>query len=230
MKQSFVRNLFQQFLNRFNKNQSSDLYEEQPSIIIRRPDTRFRVLDSFKKQGLYFIDLETGEDIDGLMDLPSIGLTFSPPPVETKKPGFGFLSLGQNTGPKNDDSDSFELDAVLFFEYDGPECKTGILENELAYLFFIKVWNDIDLISWEKIIENVIKDLTIKVDDLSYPIVKFAISTTFISNNPGESKKLTISKKKRSGDTEAVSSHFIEEESDDFENDNDDYRILKPRF
>lgn len=226
MEQSPVRNLFQKFLSLFKPRQNPPFYEDQPTISISRPDTRFRVLNAFKRQGLYFIDLDTGENIDGLIDLPSIGLTFSPPLVEKEKPSIGFLSLGQNSAKKNDDSDYFELDAVLFFEYDGPECKTGMLENELAYLYFIKVWNDLDLRNWEQIVQKVVDDLTIKIDDLSHPMVKFAISTTFISNNPTEQKRLMISKKKHTSDTEAFSDQYFEAESDDCE----DHHKFIPQF
>lgn len=189
------------------------------TISISRPDLRFRVLDSLKNQGLFFINLDTGEYIDGLIDLPSIGLTHTPPRDETEIvwPTLGFLELNQPKKTEPED-DYFELDAVLFFDYDGPECKTGLLETDLAYLFFLKIWNDLELCFWEPIITKVVDDLTLKTGDYSHPLVKFIISTSFIPNNRSKQNRLSLPKKQSEcAETDVVSSRLIVSESEDCE-------------
>lgn len=222
--------LLQRFLALFHKTPPPEDYNPHPNISITRPDIRFRVLDAFKKQGLFFIDLETGDYVDGLIDLPSIGLTFTPPLDEEEispGPTLGFLELNQPRKPVPVEDDFFELDAVLFFEYDGPECKTGMLEEDLAQLFFLKVWNDLDLLHWESIVAKVIDDLTVKVENLEHPLVKFAISTTFIPDDPAKHNRLTIPKKQATYiDTDAVSDKTLSVDDEEYE---DRHRFI-PRF
>ena len=202
------------------------------NIMIHRPEVNFRVLKAFQKQGLFFIDMETGTYVDGLMPLPSLGLSFVPPTKKkTWKSSLGFLNLGDN---KKDDTslevDSVELDAVLFFEYKGPECITGALEEledgDIVYLFFLTIWNDYEFNHWHDILEKVVADLTVVKKGIPIPLVKFTVTTTFVPNNPTEPNRLVI---EFGGDDEpesAVSDQRVTPVEDDCE----DYHKFKPRF
>ena len=223
-------NLFQKFIALFRKK-PIPVEDEQPTISIIRPDIRFRTLDAFKKQGVFFINLDTGEYIKGIIDLTSIGLTFTPPQEEEEEQrelGFHALAKPKATSPTDKD-DYFELEAILFFEYEGPECETRFLEKELAFLFFLKVWDDRELRNWEIIVENVVNDLTFIVDDYRHPMVKFVISTTFVPNDLTKKSSFHISKKQPECSPEssdAISHKVIDTDDDIYE----DHLIRKPVF
>ncbi|MFZ3068734.1 MAG: hypothetical protein WA052_00250 [Microgenomates group bacterium] len=225
----------------FNKKSLPPTIELYEPINVSRPDVEFRVLSSLAKQNVYFIDLDTTNYIDGLIYLPSIGLTLTPPPPQkTIHTNLGFLNLDtKREVSTHPNPDVAEIDAVLYFEYEGRECKTGLLDNGLAYLFFIKIWNDLDFIIWEKIIEKVIKDLTLDIEWYPVPRVNFTVTTTFIPNKPTEASKLVISRPDDNSDASfAVSNHTVstpengDEEFDD-EDDDEEYEEFKtprPRY
>jgi hypothetical protein len=202
-------------------------------IIIIRPDTQFRVLKAFQKHGIFFIDLETGSYIDGLIYLPSIGLSFTPPPVETAwQPTLGFLKTNAKV---EYDPDTIEVDAVLFFEYQGPECQTGLLgeiQGEKVYLYYLTIWNDYELRQWDDIVSQVISDLTITKNGRSIPLVKFVVTSSFVPNKPTEANRLVLEINKSKGDEgsdPAISSQSIVPQDDGYE-DEEDIHKFRPRY
>ena len=218
----------------FSKKSLPSTIELYDPITVSRPDVEFRVLSSLAKQNVYFIDLDTTNYIDGLIYLPSLGLTLTPPPPQkAARSNLGFLNLEtkrETSSPSN--PNVAEVDAVLYFEYEGRECKTGLLDNGLAYLFFIKIWNDLDFIIWEKILEEVVRDLTLDFEGYLLPRVNFTVATTFIPHKPSEPSKLIINRQDDNSDASfAVSNHTIGtlENSDGFDDDDDDeeYEELK---
>lgn len=213
----------------FSKNSPPETIEFYDPICVRRPDVEFRVLSSLASQNVYFIDLDTTNYLDGLIYLPSIGLTLTPPPPQKAiRNNLGFLNLGtKREVDPHSNPDVAEVDAVLYFEYEGRECKTGLLEeNGVAYLFFVKIWNDLDFIIWEKILNKVINDLTIDIEGYLVSRVNFTVATTFIPNNPTEASKLVISRQDDHSDASfAVSNHTIgalENSDEEFDDDEDD--------
>jgi len=218
----------------FSKKSSQTIEFYEP-ISVSRPDVEFRVLSSLAKQNVYFIDLETADYIDGLIYLPSIGLTLTPPPPPQKatRADLGFLNLETRRGVNTHSSpDIAEIDAVLYFEYEGRECKTGLLDNGIVYLFFVKIWNDLDFIIWEEILEKVIKDLSLDFEGYLIPRVNFTVSTTFIPNRPTVASKLVINRPEDNSDASfAVSNHMIstaEDGDEGFDDDEDEeYKELK---
>lgn len=214
MDKSPSKNVFQKILSLFNgknRRNSPEEIEDYPLVSISRPDLKFRIQDSLKRQGLFFVDLGSGTLIDGLIDLPSIGLILSSPQPEAvvQSTKFGFLGVNcQSSVPEaKEDDDNFELDAVLYFDYDGPECTTGYLPD-LSFLCFLKIWNDVQLYEWEDILNKVVEDLTVDSDyGIPVPLVKFFVTTTFVPDNPEKDNRLIIPKKKPEIDTDdAVSS------------------------
>ena len=216
----------------FSKKSLPSTIELYDPITVSRPDVEFRVLSSLAKQNVYFIDLDTTNYIDGLIYLPSLGLTLTPPPPPQKasRTNLGFLNLETKREVSiHSNQDVAEIDAVLYFEYEGRECKTGLLDNGLAYLFFIKIWNDLDFIIWEKILEKVVGDLTLDLEGYLLPRVNFTVATTFIPNKPMEASKLVINRQDENSDASfAVSSLTVSAPNDDEEFDDDEeYEELK---
>ncbi len=217
---------------RTNASEIQKAIESIEPIIVRRPDINFRVLRAFKKQGLNFIDLETGSYVDGLVPLPSIGLSFTPSRKKTWKSSLGFLNLGDKKGDDtNLEIDSIELDAILFFEYKGAECITGVLDEledgEKIYLFFLTIWNDYEFKHWNDIVEKVVADLTIVKNGVSIPLVNFTVTTSYIPNNPTEANRLVIEFGRDKDDSDsAVSDQHLVPDSDDCE----DSLRFKPRY
>ncbi|HOX95759.1 MAG TPA: hypothetical protein PLI45_00020 [Candidatus Woesebacteria bacterium] len=200
--------IFQRLVNRLLSKRVSF---ETPNITITRDDTCFRVLDSLHRQGLYFIDIDTKKYIDGLIDLPSIGLSFSPPtPIDDENESdLGFLATQKKESITKDDGTGLKVDAVLFFVYDGPECRTGYISKEGCYVYFLKIWNDLELKHWEEIIAKVVDDLTIKIEDYEHALVRFCISTTFVPNDTTKESQLIIPYSDKNSKTYAVSNDSI---------------------
>ncbi len=229
---SSKRGFFQTLVSLFHKkpapqDQVEGSEEVLPAVSISRPDLKFHILDAFKRQELYFVDLDNGDYINGLIDIPSLGLTFSAPaPEQLDNCEMGFIHLNHPKALANEDT--FELDAVLYFDYDGPECKTGFLADG-SQLFFLKVWNDTDLQHWEAIVNQVVNELTVKTEDGSVPLAKFIISTVFVPDRPEDGARLVLTKKKAdSCSADAVSDQPIPIECDDEELDF--RKIHRPRF
>jgi len=188
---------------------TAELEENLEPISDSRLDIHFRVLRELQKQSIFFIDIETSKYIDGLIYLPSIGLSFTPPPPKVTQSGMGFLNLSNKKSP-DQNIDKLGLDALLFFHYSGPECLTGYLKKEEAYLFFLKVWNDLEYTRWKEILQKVIDVVSVERNGVSYPLVKFIVSTTFIPNSPDEPNKLIIALPQKAMETvQAISSQRI---------------------
>jgi len=235
--------IFRWFLDLFNRKPLPHDPEAEPEnelevdldpITIVRPNIQFRILQAFQKHQLYFVDMDSGKYLDGLLHLPSIGLTFTPPPKKVWQPSLGFLSLGPMATPfvEPDPPNLVEIDAILFFEYDGPECKTGCIneiEGEKIYRVYLTIWNDYELCQWNEIVESVIADLTLTKNGLTFPLVKFIITSSFVPNKPTVPNRLVIEFKKSDDCQEgesAISDQSIVPEEDDYE----DSHKFKPRF
>ena len=201
-------------------------------ITILRPDIQFRVLQALQENGLFFIDLESGHYVDGLIYFPSLGLSFSPPPSKVWQPTLGFLSLDHFPTKSSValQPGTVELDAILFFEYEGPECETGII-GEVAglpiYLFYLTIWNDREIRHWDEILQRVISKLTLTQDGQGFPLVKFTVTSTFVPNQSMETSKLVVDFKKPCDDTdtEAISDQCLTPADDDYED-----KLHRPRF
>jgi hypothetical protein len=160
-------------------------------ITLTRPVLQFGVLDSFARHGVYFTNLEDGEPIDGLLYQPSIGISLTPP-EKNSVTGFGFSHLQQRSSRKLAPN-TFEVDGVLYFEYKGRECITGQLSED-TYLFFVKIWNDIDMKVWLEIIEKAVADNTEIKDGAPYPHAYFFVSSAFVPRNATEPSRLVLPK------------------------------------
>jgi hypothetical protein len=171
-------------------------------ITIDRPVLEFCVLASLARNGVYFTDLSTGEAINGLLYLPQIGISLTPP--ETNEINLGFLNLGQKR-PRKLAPNTFEVDGVLYFEYDGKECITGKLDNFGRYLWFIKIWNDIDMRIWEEIIKKVVDDNTKIVDGAPYPLAYFIVSSAFVPDKADKPSRLVLTKNQANTQSKAPS-------------------------
>ena len=177
-----------------NKNDLLKILEENIKVLLEepvrvvRPVPEFGVLDSFARQGVYFTNLDTGEQIEGLLNLPSIGISLTPPKIDSGCE-LGFLNIN-----KKSSKNTFAVDGVLYFEYRGKECNTGWLSEKGDYLWFIKIWNDIDMHLWLDIIEKVVADNTVIKDGVPVPLAKFFVSSAFVPKNTTEPTRLVLSK------------------------------------
>ncbi len=193
--------------------------ETTPSepIQIIRPVIQYNILLSLSKTGVYFIDPNTGEYIDGLLNLPSIGLTLTPPPLTNtlNNQALGFANL-KNVTSKKTDPTTFELDAILYFEYSDNEFATGYLEKQDAFLYYIKIWNDVDMRIWLDIIEKIVSEFNEGKKDKNLPGINFYVSSAFVPKNTNEPSKLVLTKQYpgTSGMARAVSSLELYSEDD----------------
>lgn len=203
-------------------------------IIINRPSARFQCLTAFQKQGLYFVHPKTGEYIKGLISLPYVGLTFTPPPAcDNHKNNLGFIP--SSTPPlvkektQEDGKDTFEIDALLYFEYKGPECTTGFVEKEIYYLYFLKIWNDVDLKLWEEIAANVIRDTCMNLEGQKIPLLRFVISTTFVPNDRTIESKMTVEKRPDYPSSVYAVSNDVYDDEEYYYEDDRQQRSARPR-
>lgn len=182
--------------------EADDDEEVAEPVSVARPTLQFQVLHSLCEQGVYFVDIDTGDPLEGYLDVPAVGLTLTPPPPIPVKPPLGFLHLHDNKIDPKDCANTFELDAILYFSYNGKECQTGALsEAGFPVLFFIKIWNDLDLCNWEKIVNQVVADLTINKDGESFPVVNFVVSSAYVPKNTTEPSRLVLKRKDGNADT-----------------------------
>lgn len=191
-------------------------------VQVIRPIIQYHILLSLSKNGVYFIDPNTGEYIDGLLNLPSIGLTLSPPPPKntSEVPSFGFAGLNKNTS-KKENSNTFELDAVLYFDYSDSEFATGYLEEQKVFLYYLKIWNDVDMRIWLDIIEKVVSEFNGGKRDKEGRGINFYVSSAFVPKNTTEPSKLVLTKQSsgNSGVVRAASNLELYSEEDNPQQD-----------
>jgi len=216
-------------------NQSALLSDEQaeklhqlnqhlPTIDILRPHTRFGILKSLKDQDISFVNTKTGKRILGLPgDYDTVGLVFEPQndhPESTT----GFLSLDKDHQKPKKQLDTFEVDALLFFEHEEEDFSTGYIDfikDKVVYLFYIEVWNDLEIDKWQKIISKVVQDLTVEIDGQAVPLAKFRIKTLFVPDDPSEKSRMVLKIMKDPSYVNALSSDYHNPDDEEYyEEDN----------
>lgn len=164
-----------------------------PSLaLVARPDIRYAVQAALvnQKQQIYLINPGTNMYIDGLIDVPALYLTFTPPPMVTKR-AFGFLPGPTSTQiilvPKE-----LKIDAILYFSYPGNEYFAGYDKETGITVMLIKVWHDDEVKRWKRIAQKVASELVIIKGKKIIPTVFFNISSVFVPNNPKAPHQLII--------------------------------------
>jgi len=195
-----------------------DEYEQIPIVEIIKPTPQFDVLKSLADQGVYFVDMTTGNPIHGFVNSPEIGLSLTPPVEANKDSTLGFIHLYDyktRLGPK--DPDSFEVECVLYFNYEGEECKAGFSTDEGIFVLFVKIWNDNDVPIWEEILNKVVEDLYYEDEGEMYSLIRFVVTSSFIPKSPEHSSKLVLKRLQKDQDiTYALSSEVIDDSDDDY--------------
>jgi len=176
-------------------NNSTDLKQQifDPVQVIR-PALEFNVLRAFAKNGVYFINQETGDYVDGLLKLPSIGITLTPPQKEeSNTANFGFLNFNRKSTSRSDPN-TYEIDGVLFFSYSDPnkEFSTGYIDIEDAYLYYVKIWNDVELRVWVDILEKIVAEFTEEVDGKPHHKVLFYLDSVYVPKDITKPNKLVL--------------------------------------
>lgn len=212
------------------KNQSALLSDEQaeklhqlnqrlPTIDILRPHTRFGILKSLKDQGISFVNTKTGKHILGLPgDYDTVGLVFEPQ-NDHKETTVGFLTLDKDQPKKKKEPDTFEIDALLFFEYKEEDFSTGYIDfikDKVVYLFYLEVWNDLEIEKWKKIIEKVVQDMTVDIDGQAVPLAKFRIKTLFVPDNPSEKSRMVLKIMKEPSYVNALSREYHNPDDEEY--------------
>lgn len=201
--------------------QMHQLNQRLPTIDILRPSTRFDILTSLKDQGVSFINAKTGKKFLGLPgDYDTVGLVFEPQ-SDSPTTTIGFLNLDKNKSKSKKEPDTFEVDALLFFQHSEEDFSTGyidIIGDKIVYLYYIEVWNDLEIEKWQKIIEKVVKDLTVEIDGQAVPLAKFRIKTLFVPDNPSEISRMVLKIMKEPSYASALSSEYYNpDDEEDYE-------------
>ena len=153
-----------------------------PDVVVEvdiiTPDTFYDVQDALQKLGVTMIDLDTGNEIDGLVNFLDIGMIHPNSPRKPKR-SLGFItSLTQ-------EYESRQIDATLhqFPEGNQPNKPTPIM---------IKVVMDSDLEKWLDIIAKIAPNFIFKYRGKLKSSVIFSITTLGIAGKDPEALKTAI--------------------------------------
>jgi len=195
------------------------LNQRLPTIDILRPHTRFGILKSLKDQGISFVNTKTGKRILGLPgDYDTVGLVFEPQ-NDHKETTVGFLTLDKDRSKTKKEPDTFEIDALLFFEHQEEDFSTGYIDfikDKFVYLFYLEVWNDLEIEKWQKIIEKVVQDMTVDIDGQAVPLAKFRIKTLFVPDNPTETSRMVLKIMKDPSYVNALSGEYHNPDDEEY--------------
>lgn len=202
--------------------QMHQLNQRIPTIDILRPSTRFGILKSLRDQGVFFVNTKTGKRFLGLPgDYDTVGLVFEPQ-NELPEATTGFLNLEKNQSKSKKIPDTFEVDALLFFQHKEEDFNTGYIDfigDKIVYLYYIEVWNDLDIEKWKNIVKKVVQDLTVEINGKPVPLVKFRIKTLFVPDDPSEKSRMVLKIMKDPSYASALSSEYYNPDDEEYYED-----------
>lgn len=161
---------------------------------VNRPLERYAIQITLSKKGIYLINPATYKYINGYLNIPAIYLTFEPPPVSNngERCSLGFIPQVTSQKTKDDTTPKeLKIDATLFFSYPTDEYILGLGEDGIFYVV-IQTWHDAEIEKWDKIAQEVARELSTNDDGSITQTVKFFITSTFLPNDTNAFHQLII--------------------------------------
>ena len=182
-------------------------------VSIDTPIELFQIQQLLRTAGAVLIDLQTGMVIKGFVDLSEIGLIDTTKQHPSKK-GLGFIPPAAPAPPNYNFVD---VDAILLVNQDYLE------KNQPPYSILVVEDDDID--KWAELAYAICLQFVVKVKGQPRPSVTIKVGSMAVSDENDPKSAINAVLRRRQGygfeDADAVSNHFLFEESDYFDDEED---------